>query len=45
MLNHDTSIISSNSHGNLENHFLLTVLVNVMILSPDIYETPCIEVL
>lgn len=45
MLNHDMSIVSSNSHDHLENHFQLSILVNVMILSLYIYETLCIKVL
>lgn len=45
MLNHYMSISSSNSHDNLENHFLLSILVNVIILSLYIYEILCTEVL
>lgn len=45
MLNHYMSISTSNSQDNLENHFLLSILVNVMILSLYIYEILCTEVL
>lgn len=37
--------INSNYHNNLENLFLLSMLLNIMILSTYIYDTCSIEVL